>query len=789
MTNNKMEDKFYKDKKTMFDAVGYDKPYYFSRDLVDDKAYKNFFWSDDMEDLNDILSIDNNIYEIIVENKPRYSYFDFDGSYQWFKNHKYNTSNMHDDDFIIKEYKLLLEEFKEKYGFNEDVGNIVILQGTKASKLSFHFIDKSIVLKNCYECNLYHHKFIEFLKEKEHFLYELIDKAVYDKDRNFRCINQSKKSKEPYPLKSKEKTIDTLISCNEKPIEIPPFWKIAEHRIIKPPEKIVIDNEEIELLIQHINDDRWEDYNLWTQTVWCLLACNVDIDVIYDKSYEICPDKYNKENLDGVIKHFDPKKNWSINTLRKWAEQDTGFKVDEVFEKPVIVLDEKRENHMTWIIFQKKYNKKIFMNMIGVDEFCKDCDKVVSYIQVGEQPLFTLYVNKNEQFKIVNKLNKLTIAFAFDGQKEKPKFITIQDYMIDNPSKFTYFDNIVCKPNNYKLQKFERNIWSGFKAQKVEVIDMSIVNVLLNHIREVWCCNDDKQYKYILSWFAQIIQTPYKKTGVALILYGRQGTGKSLPLDIMLEYVFGKDISLATTGIGRLTGNFNNSLRGKLFTKCDEVSSINSGNENFHAVFDKMKDNITGNLLEIEQKGKDCLQIDNINNFVFTTNNSFSIKIEENDRRYNPLEVSDKYMGNHDYFDNFLEVLNNETAGNHILTFFLQYKDLIDVRKIPMTDLKKDMIRKSKSNSIRFIEEGLDDIIDDINQNKNRNLEELYDWKDADGNDAITVSNLYDCYINWVQTQHEKSCNKNIFNSNIKHLIKKSGNTKINKVQKRWVQF
>ena len=64
MTINKMEDKFYKDKKTMFDAVGYDKPYYFSRDIVDDKAYKNFFWSDDMEDLNDILSIDNNIYEI-----------------------------------------------------------------------------------------------------------------------------------------------------------------------------------------------------------------------------------------------------------------------------------------------------------------------------------------------------------------------------------------------------------------------------------------------------------------------------------------------------------------------------------------------------------------------------------------------------------------------------------------------------------------------------------------------------------------------------------------------------
>jgi hypothetical protein len=785
--NNKMTT-FYKKKDDMFNAVGYDKPYYFSKDISTDGAFKEFFWSDDINDVKEILEVDNNIYEIIAENKSRYSYFDLDGTYQSFKKHI--NDDMYIDDFILKKFIDYLQEFKETFGFKEDVDNLVVLQGTKPNKISFHIIDKSVVLKNCYECNLYHKKFIEYLIENESCLLDLIDKGVYDKDRNFRCINQSKMSKTPYPLKSKAEISDTLVCCKETPTDIPILWKMTNF-IVKPPEKVVVDNAEVELLLQHISDDRWTDYQLWIQTVWCLLACNIDTDLIHDLSYEICPDKYDKNGLNCVIKNYDPKKNsYTMNTLRKWAEIDTGFKVEQVFEKPVVVLDEKRENHMTWIIFQKKYNKKIFLDNIGLDEFCIDCDKVISYIQVGEAPLFTLYVNRNEQFKIVNKLNKLTIAFASsENQKDKPKFMTVQEFIVDNPSKFTYFDNIVCKPNNYKLQKFERNIWSGFKAQKVEVVDMSIVNVLLNHIREVWCCNDDKQYKYILSWFAQIIQTPYKKTAVALVLYGRQGTGKSLPLDIMLEYVFGKDISLATTGIGRLTGNFNNSLRGKLFTKCDEVSSINSGNENFHAVFDKMKDNITGNILEIEQKGKDCLQIDNINNFVFTTNNSFSIKIEENDRRYNPLEVSDKYMGNHEYFDNFLEVLSNENAGNHILTFFLEYKDLIDVRKIPMTELKKDMIRKSKNNSIRFIEEGLPEIIEDLTQSKNRELDELYDWKGDDGKDAITVCNLYDFYINWVQSNHEKSVNKNIFSSNIKYLVKNSGRTRIDKVQKRWVQF
>ena len=264
---------------------------------------------------------------------------------------------------MVHEFKLVLEDFKEEYGFDENVGNIVILQGTKPNKLSFHFIDKSIVLKNCYECNLYHTKFIEFLKEKDHFLFDFIDKGVYDKDRNFRCINQSKKAKIPYPLKCKEKIIDTLISCNEKQIktlEIPVVWKIPKNKVVKPPEKVVIDNAEVELLIQHINDDRWEDYMKWIQTVWCLMSCKVDIDVIYDKSYEICPDKYDKNTLDCIIKQFDPKKNWSINTLRKWAEEDTDFFVERVYNREQPVLSEFREEHITWLDLQSKYYEKVF---------------------------------------------------------------------------------------------------------------------------------------------------------------------------------------------------------------------------------------------------------------------------------------------------------------------------------------------------------------------------------------------------------------------------------------------
>jgi len=114
-------------------------------------------------------------------------------------------------------------------------------------------------------------------------------------------------------------------------------------------------------------------------------------------------------------------------------------------------------------------------------------------------------------------------------------------------------------------------------------------------------------------------------------------------------------------------------------------------------------------------------------------------------------------------------------------------------------------IQNSKTNSVLFIEDLLfyQDVF--LLENSNNKPKEftlnrfvkiednqpkyVYDWKDQEGKDAISVGNLYELYINWVQNNHEKSVNKNIFGSNINHLVKNSGNTKIDKVQKRWVQF
>ena len=772
-TINKMTT-FYNKKDDMFKEVGYDKPFYFSKDISTDGAFKEFFCCDDINDVKEILEVDNNIYEIICENKSRYSYVDLDGTYQSFK--KYITDDMYVDDFIIREFKIMLEEYKEKFGFDEDVDNLIILQGTKPNKISFHILDKSIVLKNCYECNLYHKKFIEYLQEKDSCLLDLLDKGVYDKDRNFRCINQSKKTTIPYPLKCKDEIINTLVCCNETSIDIPQSWKISKDKIIKCPEKVIVDNSEVELLLKHINDDRWTEYKKWIETVWCLIALKIDIDIIHDLSYEICPDKYDKNTLDCIIKQYDPSKNWTINTLRKWAEEDSDFVVEREFNRIQPVLSENREEHMTWLDLQSKYYDKVFIDDVGFEEFIVDVCKVVLYCQMGGKAIFSVYTNDSLQFDLCNSLTSLTFAIGSSKSPEKVKVWELQKYIEYHPLKFTRFNKIVFKPLNHNIKKWELNIWSGFKAQKIKDIDMSIVNVFINHIREIWANNNEEVFRYIMSWLAHIIQQPYKKTGIAIVLQSCQGTGKTLPCDILLERVFGFELGLSTTGLTNITKNFNSILKGKIFTKVDELNNITQGD--FHGAFDKMKDNITGNWFELEKKGIDSIQIENLNNFLLTTNNTFSVKIEDGDRRYACFEASDKYKGNFKYFDNFTDVCDNDIAGDNIFSYFLQYDDKVDLRNIPMTKLKSDMMEKSKISSISFIE-----IIDEIDN--------IYDCVGDNGQKASSHSNLYTCYKTWCIEVGEKCYSQKIFLSHIKSLIKVNGNNRRNEENKmkRYIQF
>ena len=79
-------------------------------------------------------------------------------------------------------------------------------------------------------------------------------------------------------------------------------------------------------------------------------------------------------------------------------------------------------------------------------------------------------------------------------------------------------------PNNIGLRQRHLNLWLGWGLAPAPG-DCSII---LDHIEQVIAGGDDRKAKFILNWCADIVQNPTRKPGVAIVLRGSEGTGKSV---------------------------------------------------------------------------------------------------------------------------------------------------------------------------------------------------------------------------------------------------------------------
>ena len=61
------------------------------------------------------------------------------------------------------------------------------------------------------------------------------------------------------------------------------------------------------------------------------------------------------------------------------------------------------------------------------------------------------------------------------------------------------------------------NRFAGFKYHEVITNDFTILQPMLNHIKEVICNNSQDKYDYFMCWFANIIQNITVKNGMMII--------------------------------------------------------------------------------------------------------------------------------------------------------------------------------------------------------------------------------------------------------------------------------
>lgn len=231
-------------------------------------------------------------------------------------------------------------------------------------------------------------------------------------------------------------------------------------------------------------------------------------------------------------------------------------------------------------------------------------------------------------------------------------------------------------------------------------INMDLVQPWINHIHIVWCSGDSKVSNYVLGWFASIAQHPYDRNLTNLVLKSvKEGAGKNTLTDFLGKHVIGITHYIQSSDIDSLFSKFNGSTERCLLTVMDEVGHNGAA----FKLHERLKDITTRSTLTIEHKGLNSYTSTNYNNYIFSSNNDFVMKLSDSDRRNLCIDVSTEKTHDDEYWDQLREV-SNDRAGLH----FFHYLCRIDLtsynfRDIPVTEWKRRLQEKTMSPELKVL--------------------------------------------------------------------------------------
>jgi len=258
------------------------------------------------------------------------------------------------------------------------------------------------------------------------------------------------------------------------------------------------------------------------------------------------------------------------------------------------------------------------------------------FAMIEDKQTFFIYRNNSK----CNRFGKQNFVITFSNYKildpdydpKKNQQINIVKFWLNEPSLKRYSG--LCFTD--KEPPF--GYFNTFDPSLLLKIYPGDVEPILYHIRVIWCRNELLKYKYVISWLAFCVQFPFVKIGVALVLYGLQGTGKGIIIEFFKKY-FGSTY-FKTLRMVEALDRFNSSIEDTLFILFDEAYYARSGVQR-----SEMKRLITETTLSIEEKHMNPRQIESCCNIVIFTNEQKACGAEMSDRRHFPIEPDDKYSG------------------------------------------------------------------------------------------------------------------------------------------------
>ena len=274
-------------------------------------------------------------------------------------------------------------------------------------------------------------------------------------------------------------------------------------------------------------------------------------------------------------------------------------------------------------------------------------------------------------------------------------------------NEFYFNDNcdikrIVCEIGKPMIQPNSINICPPFLHQYKPYSEFSEsakegVTLMLGYIKEIWANDRQDSFEFLIKWFSNMARGN-KNTSI-LYCKSIQGTGKSTLTDFFMKHVIGSKLTLMC-GSEPIKTRFNSALLSKLLVVFEELE--NSGVNEWQTISSNLKRHATSTTINIESKGVDSYETNNINNYIINTNVE-AIKDSEG-RRYYIVEINSKYREDYKFFNNIRQKCFNDEVGQA----FFSYMHEIDLtnfnpESFPQSSLKADAVISRLDNVYMFL--------------------------------------------------------------------------------------
>lgn len=245
-------------------------------------------------------------------------------------------------------------------------------------------------------------------------------------------------------------------------------------------------------------------------------------------------------------------------------------------------------------------------------------------------------------------------------------------------------DDVIFHPDpKYVPRPRILNLWENYKLIPKD----GDVSPYLGLMKNVICSDHERNYLYLVALIAQMFQFPHLKPGIAVVIRGEEGVGKSWFVerlcDLMAPYFF------KTSNPKNIFGDHNGQLKHVILCHLEEA--VWAGSKKDESL---LKDLITGRSIEINEKYVPVMSVANHLHLFITGNPDWLVSAGFKARRLFALHASELRITDVKYFRDMEEWFFKAGGSEALLHYFLNFDikaaldelGIDDLRKVPVTD-------------------------------------------------------------------------------------------------------